>query len=76
MTDTAGTPLDGPLGPALIKVIRGNPTREELAAVAALLLARDEGAGRRARRVARTRAARWSASRADVRLPRSWMSEE
>ncbi|MET9607001.1 acyl-CoA carboxylase epsilon subunit [Streptomyces sp. NPDC006512] len=36
----AATPvLDGPLAPALFKVINGRPTPEELAAVAALIAA-------------------------------------
>ncbi|AOR36998.1 hypothetical protein BFF78_09670 [Streptomyces fodineus] len=41
--------FEGPLGPALFRVIGGNPTPEEVAAVAALVTAlavgRAEGAG-------------------------------
>jgi hypothetical protein len=42
--------LEGPLGPSLFKVLRGRPTPEELAAVAALLgaLSASEATGARA----------------------------
>ncbi|MYV60683.1 acyl-CoA carboxylase subunit epsilon [Streptomyces sp. SID4931] len=76
MTSATGTPLDGPLGPSLIKVIRGNPTREEVAAVAALLLALNDEPRRRARRAARTRATSWTAARSNSWSPRSWVSRE
>lgn len=38
-TTPAAPALEGPLGPALFRVIGGNPTPEEVAAVAALLTA-------------------------------------
>lgn len=74
VTDTGETPLDGPLGPALLKVIRGNPTGEELAAVVLLLLARSSRTGGRGP-VVPVRAANWSLPRPESRSPRSWMSE-
>lgn len=37
--EKAPTALRGPLGPSLLKVIGGNPTQEELAAVTTVLLA-------------------------------------
>ncbi|OCC07776.1 acyl-CoA carboxylase epsilon subunit [Streptomyces sp. PTY087I2] len=37
--------FDGPLGPSLLKVIRGTPSVEELAAVTALLTALSSAAG-------------------------------
>lgn len=37
MTATEVPPLDGPMGPALFRVIRGRPTPEEIAAVTAVL---------------------------------------
>ncbi|MEV5605215.1 acyl-CoA carboxylase epsilon subunit [Streptomyces sp. NPDC052299] len=66
-------PLQGPLGTALFKVIRGAPSPEELAAVAALLTAltaagRDEpGPVREA-----APAAVWD--RPDTFPPASWMA--
>ncbi|MBH5335083.1 hypothetical protein IHE55_09850 [Streptomyces pactum] len=70
----AGAPdIDGPLGPSLLKVIRGNPSPDELAAATAVLLAL-------ARRAApadgggTTATPRWRPAPADGCPPRSWKS--
>ncbi|WP_153461205.1 acyl-CoA carboxylase subunit epsilon [Streptomyces kaniharaensis] len=60
--------LEGPLGPALIRVISGSPTPEELAAVAVLLSTRTPTADRD--RAAPPPAARWEAG--DILPPASW----
>ncbi|MFF4324419.1 acyl-CoA carboxylase epsilon subunit [Streptomyces sp. NPDC001568] len=68
----AATPvLDGPLAPALFKVINGRPTPEELAAVAALIAALTAAHHGPARATA-DRAAPWQPS--GLLPPASWQA--
>ncbi|MFC0602066.1 acyl-CoA carboxylase epsilon subunit [Streptomyces palmae] len=73
-----GPVIDGPLAPALVKVIRGNPGPDELAAATAVLLAvarrAEQAAGAADQESART--PRWQPSLADGCPPRSWRSGE
>ncbi|MGC9441196.1 acyl-CoA carboxylase epsilon subunit [Streptomyces sp. WG5] len=63
--------FDGPLGPTLYKVVRGTPTAEELAVVAALLSALAAGSGEAsAERGPAPRRARWT--RPELVPPMSW----
>ncbi|MGC9498909.1 acyl-CoA carboxylase epsilon subunit [Streptomyces sp. WG7] len=66
--------FDGPLGPTLYKVVRGTPSAEELAVVAALLSALAAGAEEAsADRGPATRRARWI--RPEPVPPTSWMTD-
>ncbi|MBD0418090.1 acyl-CoA carboxylase epsilon subunit [Streptomyces sp. NPDC052309] len=66
--------FEGPLGPTLYKVVRGTPSAEELAVVAALLGALAAGAGEApADRVPATRRAGWT--RPELVPPMSWMTD-
>lgn len=62
-------PLEGPLGPTLLKVIRGAPTAEELAVVT-LLLTTLAAAGEEPEPRSRPAAAAWD--RPVGRSPVSW----
>ncbi|MGH4028485.1 acyl-CoA carboxylase subunit epsilon [Actinomycetota bacterium Odt1-20B] len=69
---TAPAPaLEGPLAPALFKVIHGSPTPEELAAVVALLTALTAGATPNEEE-ARAGTARWH--RPEAMAPASWQA--
>ncbi|MEE1785656.1 acyl-CoA carboxylase subunit epsilon [Streptomyces sp. SP17BM10] len=67
MPGESASALEGPLGPALFRVIGGSPTPEELAAIAVLLSAR---ASARDTADDRAPAARWEAG--EVIPPASW----
>ncbi|MCM2422916.1 acyl-CoA carboxylase epsilon subunit [Streptomyces sp. RKAG293] len=68
-------PFDGPLGPALLRVIKGQPTSEEIAAVAAVLAALSVRAPTApATPHAHVAAARWARADATRFPPGSWMS--
>lgn len=66
--------IDGPLGPALVKVIRGNPSPDEIAAATAVLLALARR-GAAAEDDAGGATPRWRPAPADGCPPRSWMSQ-
>ncbi|MGW7272416.1 acyl-CoA carboxylase epsilon subunit [Streptomyces sp. NPDC054864] len=63
------SPLEGPLGPALLKVVKGAPTAEELAAVT-LLLSTAAAAGAEPEPRPAPAAAAWD--RPSDRSPVSW----
>ncbi|SPE64229.1 hypothetical protein SNS2_5556 [Streptomyces netropsis] len=65
----APTALRGPLGPSLLKVIGGNPTQEELAAVTAVLLALSARQERQPVAAGTPAAARWQRAGARGRPP-------
>ncbi|MGW2255865.1 acyl-CoA carboxylase epsilon subunit [Kitasatospora sp. NPDC001660] len=67
MSGETASVLEGPLGPALFRVISGSPTPEELAAIAVLLGTRGRGRDASADPAP---AARWEAS--GVLPPASW----
>ncbi|MFI9100849.1 acyl-CoA carboxylase epsilon subunit [Streptomyces fildesensis] len=75
MTPATAPPFEGPLGPALLRVIKGRPTTEEIAAVAAVLAALS---ARTPTDPATPRtpdpAARWARADATRFPPGSWMS--
>ncbi|KUJ66231.1 hypothetical protein ACZ90_39300 [Streptomyces albus subsp. albus] len=76
--DDAALAIEGPLAPALVKVIRGNPSPDELAAATAVLLALARRAQSAAEAAAdeTARTPRWQPSLADGCPPRSWRSGE
>ncbi|TVL89224.1 acyl-CoA carboxylase subunit epsilon [Streptomyces sp. SAJ15] len=76
-TTTAELAIEGPLGPALVKVIRGNPSPDELAAATSVLLAlarRSAAVERNAHQDRRPTDAGWRRGLPDGCSPRSWMS--
>jgi hypothetical protein len=69
------SPFGGPLGPTLFRVVRGTPSAEELAVVAALLTVLAAGAEEQPTgRGAAPRGARWT--RPQPLPPASWMADE
>ncbi|GGR28885.1 acyl-CoA carboxylase subunit epsilon [Streptomyces netropsis] len=67
--EKAPTALRGPLGPSLLKVIGGNPTQEELAAVTAVLVALSARQERQPVAAGAPAAARWQRAGARGRPP-------
>lgn len=66
--------LEGPLGPTLMKVVKGTPTPEELAAVAAVLSAASGPADERPEDTVRTRRAQWRRIDSRDTAAGSWMA--
>ncbi|MFI6641791.1 acyl-CoA carboxylase epsilon subunit [Streptomyces sp. NPDC050504] len=66
--------LAGPLGPTLMKVVKGTPTPEELAAVAAVLSAASSPADERPEDSAQSRRAPWRRIDSRDTTAGSWMA--